>query len=63
MSAGIKNHNRDKYDRVRRLMWIKCEACGRLVFFKDYKNNLRLPIKFEVPIKNTTQRIVIKTSN
>jgi len=39
MSAGIKNRNRDKYDRVRRLMWIKCEACGRLVFFKDYKNN------------------------
>ena len=39
MSGGIKNHNRDKYERVRRLMWIKCEACGRLVFYKDYKNN------------------------
>ena len=39
MAGGIKNHNRDKYERVRRLMWIKCEACGRLVFFKDYKNN------------------------
>lgn len=39
MSVGIKNHNREKYDRVRRLMWIKCEACGRLVFYKDYKNN------------------------
>lgn len=37
--SGIKNHNRDKYERVRRLMWIKCEACGRLVFYKDYKNN------------------------
>ena len=37
--SGIKNHNRDRYDRVRRLMWIKCEACGRLVYFKDYKNN------------------------
>ncbi len=39
MSVGIKNHNRDRYERVRRLMWIKCEACGRLVFYKDYKNN------------------------
>jgi len=39
MSAGIKNHNRDRYERVRRLMWIKCEACGRLVYYKDYKNN------------------------
>ena len=39
MSNGITNHNRDKYDRVRRLMWIKCEACGRLVFYKDYKTN------------------------
>ena len=37
MAAGIKNHNRDKYERVRRLMWIKCEACGRLVYYKDYK--------------------------
>ena len=39
MSNGITNHNRDKYERVRRLMWSKCEACGRLVFYKDYKNN------------------------
>ena len=39
MSAGITNRNRDKYERVRKLMWIKCEACGRLVFYKDYKNN------------------------
>ncbi len=39
MSAGIKNHIRDRYERVRRLMWIKCEACGRLVYYKDYKNN------------------------
>lgn len=38
-NSGIKNHNRDKYDRVRRLMWIKCESCGRLVFYKDYKDN------------------------
>ena len=39
MAAGIKNHIRDRYERVRRLMWIKCEACGRLVYYKDYKNN------------------------
>ena len=38
--SGIKNDNRDKYERVRRLMWIKCESCGRLVFYKDYKDNL-----------------------
>lgn len=37
--SGIKNHNRERYDRVRRLMWIKCEACGRLVYYKDYKTN------------------------
>jgi len=39
MASGIKNHIRDRYERVRRLMWIKCEACGRLVYYKDYKNN------------------------
>ena len=37
--SGIKNHNRERYDRIRRLMWIKCEACGRLVYYKDYKTN------------------------
>lgn len=39
MSSGIKNHNRDRYERIRKLMWIKCEACGRLVYYKDYRNN------------------------
>jgi len=39
MPVGIKNLNRDRYERVRKLMWIKCEACGRLVYYKDYKNN------------------------
>ncbi len=37
--SGIKNRNRERYDRVRRLMWIKCESCGRLVYYKDYKDN------------------------
>lgn len=37
--SGIKNRNRARYDRVRRLMWIKCEACGKLVYYKDYKDN------------------------
>ncbi len=37
--SGIKNKNRERYDRVRRLMWIKCEACHRLVYYKDYKTN------------------------
>ncbi|MBP3316366.1 MAG: acetyl-CoA carboxylase carboxyltransferase subunit beta [Alphaproteobacteria bacterium] len=38
--SGIKNRNRERYERVRRLMWIKCESCGRLVYYKDYKDNL-----------------------
>ena len=37
--SGIKNHNRERYERVRRLMWIKCESCGNLVYYKDYKDN------------------------
>lgn len=37
--SGIKNKNREKYDRVRRLMWIKCESCDKLVYYKDYKDN------------------------
>ena len=38
-NSGIKNKDRQKYDRVRRLMWIKCESCGKLVYYKDYKDN------------------------
>ena len=37
--SGIKNRNRERYEKVRRLMWIKCESCGRLVYYKDYKSN------------------------
>lgn len=38
--SGIKKHNnRERYDRVRKLMWIKCESCGKLVYYKDYKDN------------------------
>ncbi len=37
--SGIKNRNRERYERVRRLMWIKCESCGNLVYYKDYKDN------------------------
>lgn len=37
--SGIKNKDRQKYDRVRKLMWIKCEACDKLVYYKDYKDN------------------------
>lgn len=38
-NSGIKNKDRQRYDRVRRLMWIKCESCGKLVYYKDYKDN------------------------
>jgi len=38
-APGIKSHKREKYERVKKLMWIKCEACGKLVYYKDYKNN------------------------
>ena len=37
--SGIKNRNRERYERIRRLMWIKCESCGHLVYYKDYKTN------------------------
>ncbi len=38
--SGIKNRNRERYERVRRLMWIKCSSCDKLVYYKDYKENL-----------------------
>lgn len=38
--SGIKTRNRERYERIRRLMWIKCASCGKLVYYKDYKENL-----------------------
>jgi acetyl-CoA carboxylase carboxyl transferase subunit beta len=32
----------DKYDSIKRFMWVKCESCGKLVFYKDFKKNLRV---------------------
>ncbi|MCL2749007.1 MAG: acetyl-CoA carboxylase, carboxyltransferase subunit beta [Alphaproteobacteria bacterium] len=39
-APGIKTHKREQYERVKKLMWIKCESCGKLVYYKDYKTNL-----------------------
>ncbi|MCL1786329.1 MAG: acetyl-CoA carboxylase carboxyltransferase subunit alpha [Alphaproteobacteria bacterium] len=39
-ATGIKNKVRERYESIKRLMWIKCEKCGRMVYFKDYKENL-----------------------
>ncbi len=36
---GIQTQDRKKYDRVPRLTWIKCESCGKLVYYRDYKDN------------------------
>ena len=36
---GIKTQDRNRYDRVPRLTWIKCESCGKLVYYRDYKDN------------------------
>jgi acetyl-CoA carboxylase carboxyl transferase subunit beta len=41
-APGIKNHKRERYDSVKRLMWIKCEYCNKLVYYKDYTDNLRI---------------------
>lgn len=39
---GIKNVLRDKYDSLKKFMWIKCGSCGKLVYYKDYIDNLRI---------------------
>ncbi len=38
-NKGIKIQDRNRYDRVPKLMWIKCESCGKLVYYRDYKDN------------------------
>ena len=36
---GIQTQDRNRYDRVPKLMWIKCESCGKLIYYRDYKDN------------------------
>ncbi|MDR2769944.1 MAG: acetyl-CoA carboxylase carboxyltransferase subunit alpha [Rickettsiales bacterium] len=38
----IKNRNREKYDSVKKLLWLKCSHCGKLVYYKEYRDNLRV---------------------
>ena len=38
-NKGIKTQDRNRYDRVPKLMWIKCSSCGKLVYYRDYKDN------------------------
>ena len=38
-NKGIKTQDRNRYDRVPRLMWMKCESCGKLIYYRDYKDN------------------------
>ncbi|MCL2737712.1 MAG: acetyl-CoA carboxylase, carboxyltransferase subunit beta, partial [Alphaproteobacteria bacterium] len=39
-ASGIKNKVRERYHSIKKLMWIKCNKCTRMVYFKDYKDNL-----------------------
>ncbi|MDR0967261.1 MAG: acetyl-CoA carboxylase, carboxyltransferase subunit beta [Rickettsiales bacterium] len=39
-APGIKSNKREQYERVKKLMWLKCIVCGKLVYYKDYKENL-----------------------
>ena len=38
-NKGIQTQDRKKYDRVPKLLWIKCESCGKLIYYRDYKDN------------------------
>lgn len=36
---NINPSNKERYEKIRRLMWLKCESCGKLIYYKDYKDN------------------------
>ena len=38
-ATGIKNNVRKRYESVKQMMWLKCQKCSRMVYFKDYKEN------------------------
>ncbi|MDR1826220.1 MAG: hypothetical protein LBQ49_00840 [Rickettsiales bacterium] len=31
-----------RYDSIKRLLWLKCSSCDRLVYYKDYRDNFRV---------------------
>ena len=38
----ITTRFRDRYESVKRLLWLKCSNCDKLVYYKDYRDNLRV---------------------
>lgn len=42
MSKGIKTDRHDRYDSVKRLLWLKCSSCGKLIYYKDFRDNARV---------------------
>lgn len=42
MRKGILTRFHDRYDSVKRLLWLKCSNCGKLIYFRDFRDNLRV---------------------
>jgi acetyl-CoA carboxylase carboxyl transferase subunit beta len=42
MRNGIKTHTHEKYDSIKRLLWLKCSSCGKLIYYKDFRDNFRV---------------------
>ncbi|MDR3208735.1 MAG: acetyl-CoA carboxylase carboxyltransferase subunit alpha [Rickettsiales bacterium] len=39
---SIKTRRHERYDSIKRLLWLKCHNCGKLIYYKDYRDNLRV---------------------
>ncbi|MDR2269175.1 MAG: acetyl-CoA carboxylase, carboxyltransferase subunit beta, partial [Rickettsiales bacterium] len=38
----IKTNRHARYDSVKRLLWLKCSSCGKLIYYKDFRENARV---------------------
>ena len=42
MRGFISSKSRERYESIKRLLWLRCSNCGKLVYYKDYRDNLRV---------------------
>ena len=38
----LKSLRSSKYESIKKLLWLKCSTCGKMVYYKDYRDNLRV---------------------
>ena len=53
MRKGIRTSRPERYDSIKRFLWLKCTNCNKLIYYKDFRDSARVCPKcgFTFPMK------------